>query len=151
MQDDSERSTAGSQFELTISPDFVEVRRALAEIKAYLKPLVADDPIDTFEIIGAEVLNNVVEHGFAGLHDADCRIDICTCVEARRLTLLVADNGKPMPGGQTPGPTERQIDPTNLDGLPEGGFGWNLIHMLSNELAYAREDGTNRLHVAIDL
>lgn len=136
---------------MTIAPDFMEVRRALTEIRRQLKPVLSDDRFSTFEIIGAEILNNVVEHGFEGPKASGSFIDVCTDIEAGRLQFCVIDNGKPMPGGQAPQPTTRVIDPTDLDGLPEGGFGWNLIHLLANELTYSREDGKNCLQVAIDL
>ncbi|WP_280514091.1 hypothetical protein [Allosediminivita pacifica] len=36
-------------------------------------------------------------------------------------------------------------------GLPEGGFGWFLIHELARELAYRHDGGMNRLTFRLPL
>ena len=116
-----------------------------------MSSILTDDPIGTFEIVGAELLNNVVEHGFADRSGDGCSIEIVASIDANCLKLLVVDNGAPMPGGTVPGQTDRRIDPTDIDGLPEGGFGWNLIHMLSDDLTYTRADEKNHTLVSIGL
>lgn len=151
MYPDSEERDAAPcpSIALTIAPDFLEVRRALAEMRQRFAPILPDDPISTFEIIAAEVLNNVVEHGFGDHPAQDGCIDITAVVDGTSLRFEVVDNGKPMPGNTVPSQREHDIDPDDLDGLPEGGFGWNLIHMLSDELTYMRQDGKNHLRVTI--
>ena len=137
--------------ELTIKPDFHEVRRALQEIRDGLSTVLDDDPMNTIEIVGAEILNNVVEHGFAGRPVETPSIEVFACVTGQNLLFRVVDDGHPMPGGTLPGGQVPDIDSTNVFALPEGGFGWGLIHMLSGDLNYAYIDGKNRLEVSIDL
>ena len=142
---------SSTEIELTIKPDFLEVRRALQEIRAGLSPVLDDDPMNTIEIVGAEILNNVVEHGFAGRPIESPSIEVSACVSGQRLRFCVVDDGRPMPGGTLPAGQSPDIDSTNVFALPEGGFGWGLIHMLSGDLSYAYIDGKNRLEVSIDI
>ncbi len=137
--------------EVKIKPDFLEVRRALAEIRASLAPILDDDPMSTIEIVGAEILNNVVEHGFAGEIEDDKFIEVFAAFDGQKLILRIIDDGIPMPGGAVPEGKARDIDPKSISALPEGGFGWGLIHMLSGDLSYAYQDGKNRLQVSIDI
>ena len=137
--------------ELTIKPDFLEVRRALKEIRDGLSPIVADDPMNTIEIVGAEILNNVVEHGFAGRAVSSPSIAVCAAVHGQRLKFRVVDDGRPMPGGTLPDGTTPDLDGTAVSALPEGGFGWGLIHMLAGDLSYCYADGKNQLEVSIDI
>lgn len=137
--------------EVKIKPDFLEVRRALAEIRAGLSSVLDEDPMNTIEIVGAEILNNVVEHGFVGKAKADASIEICAAIDGQKLVFRVIDDGIPMPGGAVPEGKARDIDPKSISALPEGGFGWGLIHMLSADLSYAYRDGKNRLQVSIDI
>ena len=104
----------------------------------------------TIEIVGAEILNNVVEHGFADRPADTPSIEISACVTGQNLRFRVVDDGRPMPGGTLPGGQSPEIDSTNVFALPEGGFGWGLIHTLSGDLSYAYVDGKNRLEVSID-
>lgn len=91
------------------------------------------------ELVLAEVLNNVVEHAYAG---APGDIDLRLGLRPGGLLCLVRDRGRPMPGGDLPEgrlPAIRPHDP------PEGGFGWHLIRSLACDLRYRRAGGRNHL------
>ncbi len=121
---------------------FLEVRDVLAELRASLTrygPVSCD--VATAEIVLAEVLNNIVEHGYRG---APGPVEMRVWADAAGLTFVVIDAGAPLPGGRPPAGRLRRLpdDPTTL---PESGFGWHLIHSLTDALDYDTEVGRNRL------
>ena len=60
------------------------------------------------------------------------------------LWIGVVDNGRAMPGGVIPAGNMPAVD-TDRDDLPEGGFGWAMVRVMTDDLTYRREDGENRL------
>lgn len=106
-------------------------------------PMTLINEVDrgTAEIVLAEVLNNVVEHAYATL-TGDIRLQLT--LSQGRLHCLIEDQGVAMPGGEPPA----GILPVAED-LPEGGFGWHLIRVLSSGLSYQRLGQTNRLSFSL--
>jgi serine/threonine-protein kinase RsbW len=121
--------------------DPLAVRAALVCLldDARLGPLVEDDR-GTAEIVLAEALNNVVEHAYA---EAGGEIEVTIRLDGTALHCVIRDEGRPMPGNAPP--QGRLPEIRGLDDLPEGGFGWHLIRVLSQDLAYRRIDGRNEL------
>ena len=126
-------------------PEPYDVRRALnvlmAECDALLPPNSAE-VLGNLQIVLAEALNNVAEHAFTGLAPSEASVAIT--LRGDLLRVVLRDTGHPLP--------ERLLQPPppqNLAGdtavLPEGGFGWTLIHELTSRLEYSRKDGENRL------
>jgi len=102
---------------------------------------------DDVKIALAEAINNVVEHAYAGIAPAQVQV---TCrLELERLDILISDTGKPLPGLRPPDGTPARIG-TVLEELPEGGFGWFLIHQLTSDVHYERHKGCNRLSLRFD-
>ena len=62
--------------------------------------------------------------------------------------LLSQDNGAPMPDETLPAPKQVSTD-VALEDLPEGGFGWFLIHNVTKDLSYRREEGWNYLNFSV--
>lgn len=121
------------------------VRIALGQIMA--EPALAalgDDDRGTVEIVLAEVLNNIVEHAYAG---QDGWISLRLTCSAAALLAELGDSGAEMPGLAPPAGRLADLG----DDLPEGGFGWFLIRSLTTDLAYERHAGTNLLRFAIPL
>jgi serine/threonine-protein kinase RsbW len=100
----------------------------------------------TAEIVLAEVLNNIVEHGYAG-RPGDIAVTLIPGPGVIRVE--VADDGAPMPGGTLP--EGEPHDLTGNDPLPEGGFGWYLIRVLTCGLEYRRVAGRNLLHFGLEV
>lgn len=99
----------------------------------------------TAEIVLAEALNNIVEHAYAG---RDGEIELSLQVSHNSLVCTISDNGQPMPNNVLPaGKLESYSD---MDSLPEGGFGWHLIRSLSQELDYRHENGRNHLSFRLE-
>jgi serine/threonine-protein kinase RsbW len=98
----------------------------------------------TAEIVLAEVLNNIVEHAYAG-HSG--MIDIVLAVADGGLVVQTRDDGAALPDRVLAQPSI--LPATTVDDLPEGGFGWYLIRTLSNDLAYRRSDSCNHLTLRV--
>ncbi len=112
-------------------------------------PLMAnleDDCRGAVEIVLAEVLNNITEHAYAA-HPG--KIELWITSHVTFLFVRVVDSGLSMPGGEMPGGALSLA--TEIQDLPEGGFGWFLIRTLTHELAYLREGDRNTLSFCMDV
>lgn len=133
--------------EIDSTPD--DVSKTLDGINQMLADEGARPPADcSWELVVAEVLNNIVEHAYQDR--AGGRIILTLRFKADRLTVDFTDFGQPMPSGALPTGAPADLDVSPED-LPEGGFGWFLIRSLSDDLAYVREDNSNRLSLSIPL
>lgn len=125
------------------------VRAGLGDLVRSIAGLaVGADDLATTEMVLAEVLNNIVEHAYAGRSDG--RIEVIVDRHKAALACAISDWGVPMPGNTPPKAKTARIDVPRLD-LPEGGFGWSLIHMLTEDLDYLRCGDCNRLTLRIPL
>ena len=119
------------------------VRNALAAIMGGLEGLrLSTDEAANLQLVLAEVLNNVSEHAYSD--DPAGMVELHLRREQQTLVCRVIDTGKPMPADALPGACLPDFGDT-MDDLPEGGFGWFLIHTLARELDYRRRDGRNVL------
>jgi len=126
------------------------VRAGLALVLAKLAPLcLSNDELGTVELVLAEVLNNVVEHALASTTDTTT-IEVRGHHDGFGLHLLIIDQGAPMPTGTAPVALPPDLDVTRAD-LPEGGFGWFMIHTLASKVQYARIRGENRLNLLLPI
>jgi serine/threonine-protein kinase RsbW len=128
---------------LVFAADPDAVRDGLARMMAGL-PLsgLSDDDRGTAEVVLAEVLNNIAEHAYAG---GAGTVAVTLVPVMAGLDCLVVDQGVAMPGNQLPAGKLTAGPDTPVQDLPEGGFGWHLIRVLTRDLAYSRTDGCNRL------
>ncbi len=123
------------------------VRAALIEITAAVSAAGAGPPLaGALELVLAEVLNNVVEHAYAGLTPGT--IEVTLTIRQSGIDCRVRDGGRPMPGGAPPCAQPPALGET--DDLPEGGFGWFLIGMLARDIAYVRARGVNDLRFRVE-
>ncbi|TKA96123.1 ATP-binding protein [Cereibacter changlensis] len=121
----------------------------LLAVRAALRRLLDTPPLDGLdeearwraELVLAEVLNNVVEHG-----QPRGRIAVRLRLEGEALAFRISDHGLPLPHGRLP---EGVLSAPAT--LPEGGFGWPLIRALASDLEYRRAEGVNHLSFRIGL
>lgn len=142
-------------FELQLEGTFDGVRAALAHMMAPLQALhLAEESRANIELVMAEVLNNIAEHGFTDLPQPGLIRVRCTKTGAE-LCCRVTDFGQAMPNLTLPasaGPQDRsQLQEVAIDALPEGGFGWALIHELTREVTYQRCGPMNALTLIFPL
>ena len=67
---------------------------------------------------------------------------------ADALEITLTDQGEKFPG--IPQKREMKGDAIRFEDLPEGGFGWFLIHSLTQSIRYAFVDGKNVVRFEID-
>ncbi|WP_229802278.1 ATP-binding protein [Paramylibacter ulvae] len=101
---------------------------------------------DDVAIVLAETLNNVVEHAYMGATNGD--ITLYAAMEKDQLCCEVCDFGEKFPG--IPQPQDMNGPEQNFEDLPEGGFGWFLIHSLTVRIESLTGDGSNRLRLFFD-
>lgn len=124
------------------------VRSGLAHAMACLAPLtLGTDEAGTVELVLAEALNNVVEHALAN-NIAQSMIELRGSHGTGGLKLVIIDQGAPMPKGTAPNAKQSDLNVPVSD-LPEGGFGWFMIHTLATEVEYARVGQANHLTVIL--
>jgi serine/threonine-protein kinase RsbW len=121
--------------------DNMAVRQGLQHLFSQ-EPLIgiSEDARSTAELVLAEALNNIVEHAYAAQEGA---IEIAIEMGDDGLDCMIVDHGAPMPGHALP--QGKPQDLSNLDDLPEGGFGWFLIRSIALDLNYQRVQGQNHL------
>lgn len=93
-------------------------------------------------IVLGEVLNNIVEHAVP--QGPEGWIDVEVKCAAGRLQVETVDTGLPLPPQLLSGAALPDMGDTPLD-LPEGGFGWFIIHALARDMTYERAGGRNHL------
>lgn len=114
----------------------------VAQVCTWLRGHGVPEPLrQDVELVLAEALNNVVEHAY--LYREDGEIELTVRLTPEEMTLEIVDSGQSFEGPPPP----REISPEELalEDLPEGGFGWNLIHTLTDDVSYRHEAGRNYL------
>lgn len=132
-------------FSVCITGNEHAVRDGLAQVMMCLMPLaLSDDDTSTIELVLAETLNNVIEHALSDSQVATT-IEIRGAFDASNgLRMTVIDRGAPMPTDKAPVGKAPDLD-VSTDDLPEGGFGWFMIHTLASDVRYTRVGEANHL------
>ena len=137
------------RIKLVFASGEMEVRAALRELKLGLGPMqLADADFGTVELVVGEVLNNVVEHAY-GPGSSGPIVLACTS-ESGVLRFCVCDRGRTLPGLQLPVGRRPDVNRPRSE-LPEGGFGWYLVHSLAFDLKYRRAEQSNILNFSIQM
>lgn len=123
------------------------VREALLELREKLQRARIDaDLCGTMELVLAEAMNNIVEHAFDTPAQQSLRLEIRRGPGRFKITLI--DTGRPMPELALPEPRLPSTAGPTLT-LPDGGFGWFLIHRLAHAIHYERRGDENHLSFEI--
>ena len=90
------------------------------------------------ELAVAEAVNTVIRHAYGPR--AGHPVEVAFTLDGPSITLEIADEGEPMPGGRSP---LLDFDPDDLARLPEGGMGLFLIHSVMDAVEYRSHAGRN--------
>ncbi|MBO9447713.1 ATP-binding protein [Ruegeria sp. R14_0] len=138
----------GNSLDLSFTATETEASAGIAQLSKGLEVqgLPAHQAGDV-KIALAEAINNVVEHAYAGITPA--KVKVHCRLHQNWLDILISDTGNPLPGFRVPDGVPASLG-SSIDELPEGGFGWFLIHELTSDIRYERSDGCNLLSLRFD-
>jgi serine/threonine-protein kinase RsbW len=109
-------------------------------------------PLSAVEVNGVrqavkEALNNVIIHSYQGQYN--CLIDLIVSLQDDDLVISIKDTGI----GMDPNLLEMDrsavvdIDPSNIEQIPNGGWGLYLIKELMDSISYRTEAGIHTLEM----
>ncbi len=137
------------EFEVSLAGTAHAVRDALAACRAQFSLMrVHPQKLDEIELVMAEILNNIVEHALAGKPTTES-IHISCRISGGFVSIVFNDPGTPYADKDLPCPEPRSAG-AQARGLPEGGFGWGLIHLLAKDISYVRANHRNLLTIVMD-
>lgn len=97
------------------------------------------------EVCVVEAVNNAIKHAYG--NEAGHRVEICVEVRLDRIVFEVCDDGAEL--GNFPKMSGRKdFDPEDLENIPEGGMGLQIIYSVMDEVTYARTDRGNVLRMS---
>jgi serine/threonine-protein kinase RsbW len=137
-----------SRFRIVIESDLAGVFVISAVVRGVCDRLGMDTAeTSSVELCVVEAVTNCIKHAYGGAPDGEVCLEVCYTPE--RLDLEVRDQGASMPEEhrsklQT-GSGVFEFDPANLNGIPEGGMGLEIMRQLMDECAYWTEGATNCL------
>lgn len=140
--DTPDLATGEDAIRIVLPSEATAVRRALKQVALRLAPLALNfEENGTLQIVLAEALNNIVEHAYDGGAGV---VEVEVARGDKGLRFTISDRGRPMPEGEVPLGHIPDY-PKDRDEMPEGGFGWFLIHDLTRDLSYRRVGDRNVL------
>lgn len=146
-QRDGIRSRPG--LHLVFPGDPESVRRALSRARVAFRAMsIPEEHSGIAEIVLAEVLNNIVEHAYQDHGRGVIELGVESL--PGWLAFTIRDDGLPMPGGKPPDGSPPDLS-VPFGALPEGGFGWLMIHELTQGLSYRRIGNRNELRFRLDI
>lgn len=138
-------------FHRVLDADLIAVRHALLDMRRRFDGHISPDALGRIELVLAEVLNNIVQHGAGhgknGTAASDdiraVRIHLTVTHHDGGLACAVSDDGTLLPLACLL--TPETLPSPEAAALREGGFGWFIIRDLTQSLFYFREDNRNIL------
>ena len=115
---------------------------AIRLLDALTVECICENQKNSIGIAVTEGLNNIVEHALSGCSKKRIYVDLS--LNSAQVFVLLQDEGRAMPGWQIPAGRPAYLPVARPD-LPEGGFGWTVIHTLADRVDYSRINGVNRL------
>lgn len=87
-----------------------------------------------------EAMSNIIIHSYHREAGHDIEVEII--LEVDQVTIKIRDSGIK---NTVPYPSELTYDPSDLNSMPESGFGCFLINQLMDKVIYKRRSGKNEL------
>lgn len=110
------------------------------------------DRLDDVRLCVTEALNNCVEHAYQGRPGNAIWLELRD--EQDCIVVALADRGSAPPEHLLDGPRpsfavapgfDQSLSGQNVASLPEGGWGWQLIRLLADDVRLSHDQGWNRL------
>jgi len=96
-------------------------------------------------IVLAEVLNNIVEHAYCASGEGQIHLTVHAHKQPHKNAVYIqtVDQGPPVPVDTLAAASLPNLS-QDIQDIPEGGFGWFIIHSLTDSINYERIDDENR-------
>lgn len=101
-------------------------------------PLLGPD----MNLVLSELMTNIVKHAYGP--SGKGTIGVSARFLGQFLEVLIVDQGAELPEYVLQ-KNKIEFDGDDLFALPEGGFGWSIVHSIIDEIEYQRAAGSNRL------
>ena len=131
------------RFQLRTLEDFDSVRIGLGKFMHSLATSNTQHDLGEVELVLAEVLNNIAEHG--GIESLYHPISL-KWYTSDTLCINVIDAGQCIPTGTIANAQMPDLE-TEISDLPEGGFGWALVDILCSKVHSKRRGSFNTLRL----
>lgn len=130
----------------SIPRDLAAISPLSQSVTALMVPSFDQDARDAVDLALVEVLSNAVQHG---TRDSAKRIGLEVALTDTEITLDIIDSTPPMPLFllEDLDPDALEVDPDDLENLPETGRGLALIVMMMDEVAFHHFDDEIRLRL----
>lgn len=133
---------------VAVQPTLAAVARLTPGLQSLMPAGMPPADRQAVEVAVAEVLTNIVRHGYQGRGGPAIRMTWYVSDDA--LVIEVRDAGRAIPRDllERAGPdTTFGFDPTDLDALPEGGLGLGIIKAAFDHVDYGRDGPLNLLRL----
>lgn len=134
--------------ELSVAPTLQAVARLTAALQPLMPGRLPPAQRQAIEVAVAEVLTNIVRHGYEGRGGPAIRM--AWYVGDDSLVIEVRDAGRAIPRellDAAGADSTFGFDPTDLDNLPEHGLGLGIIKTAFDHVDYGRDGGLNLLRL----
>jgi len=129
---------------LRFSSEYENIGPICAELIEIVSASLDSDKLLELQIALSEALNNVIEHSYAEQEGRP--VVVQWCVGKDTVSISIKDQGQGMPGGWVaPKARVEELSLENMDALPEGGMGMQLIEGCVDELSYEKTETHNVL------
>ena len=138
-------------FNQTISAELVHIGSVSEHVQKFCisrsnadsaVPLLAQD----MNLVLSELLTNIVKHAYSSssASSQDCKIEVHARFLDQFLEVLIIDQGTELPSLVLE-KSKIEFDGDDISTLPEGGFGWSIVHSIIDQVIYQRVNNSNRL------
>ncbi|MBC2837447.1 ATP-binding protein [Paragemmobacter straminiformis] len=130
----------------SIPRDLAAISPLSQSVTALMVPAFDQDARDAVDLALVEALSNAVQHG---TKDSAKSIGLEVVLTETEITLDIIDSTPPMPLFllEDLDPDALEVDPDDLENLPETGRGLALIVMMMDEVAFHHIDDQTRLRL----
>lgn len=138
---------------LSIDSDLKQVQHVGEAVRCLASHLeFADAKPSSVELAVVEAVNNSIEHAYRS--ESGNSVDVAFEYSDECLNIKISDYGVPMPksiAGQLSEKISMPDAHVDLDGLPESGWGMQLLKSVCDEVSYKRNKSCNTLSLSFKL
>lgn len=127
------------------SSELSQVPHVGAHVRAFVQESLGAEGAGEVELCVVEAINNAIEHACGSR--SGLLISVIARRTAEEISIEVSDQGEPMAAVilERAPPLAPNFDPTDLDALPERGFGLSIMKQVMDEISYDTKNGRNTL------